>query len=249
MGYVAANAVAWAKTQVGFHEGPNNKNPYSLWQYGNSYNPWCASFQCQAQYLGGYRFNQEATPCTYGDKGEAYTPTEKLRAQQHGTWRDKWWRAQPGDAVLFDWFNNGLIDHVEIVIYDDGTNIVTIGGNTSDAVLYRTRDRKYIAGFWAISQSKQAQPVFTLATLKAIKKLHDWKKRVTANPVRLGDTNSDSLILNDLLIARGLLVKRSNTYNKATRKAVHHFKTARKLENTDGTVFGGLAAEAILTPR
>lgn len=245
MAYVKENAVAWAKTQVGFHEGPNNKNPYSLWQYGNSYNPWCASFQCMANYMGGYRF----VGCSYGEKGEAYTPTEKMRAQQQGTFRDKSFRALPGDAVLYDWGNNGLIDHVEIVLYDDGNHLITIGGNTSDSVAYRTRDRAYVAGFWALSQDVQAKPVITPADLVAIKKLLEWKKRVTENPLKFGEKNRplDTLTLSKLLIAKGLLVKPSKVYGPAIREAVHHLKTAKKLPNTDGKVFGGLAAVAILS--
>lgn len=243
MAYVKEQAVAWAKTQVGFHEGPRNRNPYSLWQYGNSYNPWCASFQCMAQYMGGYRF----VNCSYGERGEAYTPTEKLRAQQQGTFRDKWFRAEPGDAVLFDWGNNGQIDHVEVVIYDDGNHIITIGGNTSDSVAYRTRDRAYVAGFWALSQDPQAQPVITPAQLAAIKKLADWKARVTLKPLELGDRGRDVKILNDLLVAKGLLVKTGVAYGKATRAGVHHLKIAKKLPNTDGTHFGGPAATALLT--
>lgn len=245
MAYVKEQTVAWAKTQVGFHEGYNNRNPYSLWQYGNSYNPWCASFQCMAQYMGGYRF----VNCSYGQKGEAYTPTEKLRAQQQGTFRDKWWRAEPGDAVLFDWGNNGLIDHVEVVIYDDGNHIVTIGGNTSDSVAYRTRDRAYVAGFWALSQDPQAKPVVTPADLTAIKKILAWKQRVTDKPLKFGDTDRplDTLTLSKLLISRGLLVRESSVYGPAVRQAVHHLKMAKKLPNTDGKVFGGVAATALLT--
>lgn len=245
MSYDKNATVAWAKTQVGFHEGPNNKNPYSLWQYGSSYNPWCASFQCMAQYMGGYRFKN----CSYGEKGEAYTPTEALRAQQQGTWRNKWWRAQPGDAVLFDWGNNGLIDHVEIVVYDDGNRIVTIGGNTSDGVYYRTRDRSYVAGFWALSEDKQAKPPIDFVALAALIKLVAWKRRVAKNPLHQGQLSNDVSILCDLLISKGLLAKKSNIYTKAVRSAVHHFKILYKLSNDDGRVFGGEAASALLKPR
>ncbi len=159
MTYNAEASVVVAKSYVGYHEGRNNYNIFSPWQGLNPYNPWCASFTCYCSVQGGgYRFPDNST---FGYKGEAYTPTTKIRAQQEGIWRDKWWRAAPGDHILFDWANNGLIDHVELVIYDDGTNIVTIGGNTSDAVLYRKRDRHYVAGFVALSQSPQAvkQPV------------------------------------------------------------------------------------------
>ncbi len=156
MTYHADRAVATAKSYLGYHEGANNSNPFSVWQGLDDNNPWCASFTCYCSVEGGgYRFPANST---FGYKGEAYTPTTKLRAQQEGIWRDKWWRSAPGDHVLFDWGNNGLIDHVELVIADDGTKIVTIGGNTSNGVYYRTRDRHYVAGFVGLSQSPQAAP-------------------------------------------------------------------------------------------
>lgn len=237
-------AVAWAKSQVGFREGHNNQNPYSLWQYGNAYNPWCASFQSMAQYEGGYRF----VGCTYGERGEAYTPTEKLRAQQQGTWRDKNWRAAPGDAVLFDWGNNGLIDHVELVVFDDGNRIITIGGNTSDSVLYRTRDRQFVAGFWAVTQDASQAPA--PVDLAAIKKITDWRNKVAATPLHEGDHGNTVAILNQLLIALGWMVepKNMNVYGKPTVAGVRHMKTALKFDDKDGKKFGGPAADALLAP-
>lgn len=154
MTYLAARSVAAAQSFVGYHEGNNNYNIFSPWQGLNPYNPWCASFTCYcAVEAGGYRFPDNST---FGYKGEAYTPTMKTRAEQEGIWRDKAWKASPGDFVEFDWGNDGLIDHVELVIADDGTNLVTIGGNTSNGVYYRKRDRYNVAGFVALSQSPQA---------------------------------------------------------------------------------------------
>lgn len=248
MTYSGAATVAWAKTQVGFHEGWNNYNPYSAWQYGGPNNPWCASFQCMAQYMGGYRFKG----CTYGDKGEAYVPTEALRAQAQGTWRDKYWRAEPGDAVFHDWEGNGEFDHVSIVVYDDGKYLLTIGGNTSDAVAYRTYDRSSVVGFWALSQDPQAIPdvkQLTAAEWKAIKQLVAWKDRVCKTALRQGDTNSDTLILNNLLVKLGFMVVSNNTYWKATRSAVYNFKRVRGMSNTIGYTFGCEAATEILSPK
>src|SRR6185312_11409148 len=39
---------------------------------------------------------------------------------------------QPGDAVVFDWEQNGDIDHVGIVKSVDGSTIYTIEGNSGD---------------------------------------------------------------------------------------------------------------------
>lgn len=249
MTYNAAASVAYAKTQVGYHEGANNSNKFSPWQGLDDNNPWCASFVCYcAVQAGGYHF---PTNSTFGIKGEAYTPTMKTRAQQEGIWRDKHWRALPGDFVEFDWGNNGVIDHVELVIYDDGVNIITIGGNTSDQVAYRKRDRTYVAGFVALSQSPQAKPVLDPAAIAGIKKLIAWQKDVTKTPLEQADTNGNVTVLNQLLVARGLMAttKYMNTYTKATRDAVVHFKRLAKLPNDVGTRFGGDAAAAILAPR
>lgn len=156
MTYDAGKSIEIAKSFLGYHEGANNNNQFSAWQGLNPNNPWCASFACYCACNAGFAFPANST---FGVKGEAYTPTMKLRAQQAGYWRDKTWRAQPGDFVEYDWGNDGLIDHVEIVIADDGVHLVTIGGNVSDAVSYRTRDRTYVAGFVALSQAGQSAPV------------------------------------------------------------------------------------------
>lgn len=152
MSYVPDLAVAVAKSFIGYREGYNNSNMFSVWQGLDDNNPWCASFTCYCSWHAGYRF---PTNNTFGERGEAYTPTTKQRALEEGLWHTKEWRAQPGDHVLFDWGNNGLIDHVELVVWDDGNKIITIGGNTSNGCYYRTRDRTYVAGFYALSQSSQ----------------------------------------------------------------------------------------------
>ena len=246
MSYSGDQAVAWAKTQVGFHEGPNNANPFSAWQYGGPNNPWCASFQCRAEYEGGYRF----VGCTYGERGEAYTPTEALRAKQQGTWRDKTWRAQPGDAVLFDWKNDGLIDHVELVVYDDGIRLITIGGNTSDGVYFRTRDRTYVAGFWALSQDPQAKPVVDPKVLGVLAALNAWEKDVAEHPLELGAKGPRVKVLNDLLLHRGLVARTGSAYGKDTRAGVHHLKLIRQKKtgepDVDGRHVAGPAAHFLL---
>lgn len=150
--YIPHNAVLEAEGDVGFHEGSNNWNPYSLWQYGNPNNPYCNSAACKWAYDAGFRFWSD---CTYGEKGEAYTPTYAERAKTHGVWRDKNWRAKEGDDVEFDWEHNGVIDHVEKVVADDGTTIITVGGNTSNGVYYRRRDRTYVTNFVALSEAGQ----------------------------------------------------------------------------------------------
>lgn len=152
MSYRPEESVSAAERDIGWTEGRNNSNPYSEWQYGSRYQPYCLSATCFWSWVAGFRFWSN---CTFGEKGESYTPTYRTKAQEHGVWRNKWWKSNHGDDVEFDWGNNGLIDHVEKVKYDDGTTIITVGANTSNGVYYRRRDRTYVAGFVALSEAGQ----------------------------------------------------------------------------------------------
>lgn len=154
MTYAAAQQLAGARRDIGYHEGPNNENRYSLWQYGSAFNSWCASASSYwAVQDGGFRF---ADFFTYGYKGESYCPTFVANLERMGLKRDASYRAQPGDLVFFSWDRNGVADHCETVVQDDGELILTIGGNTSDGVYARTRDRKYVMAFGALSAAGQS---------------------------------------------------------------------------------------------
>ncbi|MBG0828703.1 CHAP domain-containing protein [Planomonospora sp. ID67723] len=63
---------------------------------------------------------------------------------RHGTWhtRASGYTPQPGDAVVFDWNNNGEIDHVGMVKSADGSTVHTIEGNSGD----RIREKSYSRG-------------------------------------------------------------------------------------------------------
>lgn len=155
MTYVQPHSMAYAKSQVGTKETGNNCQQYSDEQYGVRCPPggWCMSFASRVAREGGYVFEPGAT---FGPKGFAYTGSAINWAQRHGLWRNRYYRAQPGDWVIFDWNGDGLTDHVEVNEIDDGVQFVTIGGNTGNAVLYRIRDRKYVNCIIALSASSQA---------------------------------------------------------------------------------------------
>lgn len=90
------------------------------------------------------------------------------------------------------------------------------------------------------------------ATLDAIRRLLEWKQRVTDRPLHYRQTNGDVTILNNLLINRVLLDqrKKSNTYGRATREAVNHLKRLTpSIHDKNGEVFGSEAAAALLAPR
>lgn len=112
--------------------------------------------------------------------------------------------------------------------------------------------RNYQDGFILPGVNYHLEPPVDPKVLEALVKLQKWAKDVGASPLEQGDTNGHVTILNQLLIARALLPTKlayMNTYTKATRDAVVHFKRLAKLANDVGTRFGGDAATAILAPR
>lgn len=140
-----ASARYWA--DIGFREGSNNRNPFSFWQYGNYYAPYCDSFVCYAAYMGGFRFHGS----DYGDRGYAWVTAHHLAANAQGLSRRNTSPVRPGWLAIF---NFGKPDqHIEMVISrDDPTKALpstfaTIGGNTGDAVLYRIRYRRDVQTF------------------------------------------------------------------------------------------------------
>lgn len=154
MSYSVAAQIEEAKRWVGFHEGPGNQQPFTSWQFSGSLRnlAWCGSFAdwCAVE-KGGFRWSY----AQLGYKGNAYVPAAVTASRRMGTWRSAWTRAQPGWQVIFDWNRDGEADHIETVVMDDGHKLITIGGNTSDAVLYRTRDRLYLMGFCALNMAGQ----------------------------------------------------------------------------------------------
>src|SRR5690606_340837 len=74
---------------------------------------------------------------------------------QHASWFKKTHRwgkeAKKGSVVFFDWDRGssiGAIDHVGIVVKDNGDGtITTIEGNTDDKVQKKVRDKGLVVGY------------------------------------------------------------------------------------------------------
>lgn len=115
-----------ARTQIGFHEGANNSNPYGLW-YGIPNAPYCAMgvSWCFAQ-AGLSHLIAAQTP-----KGFSYNPVALAWFQRQGMVVNKM-AGQPGDLVFFDWNGDGVADHVEILEAASPGGITTIGFNTGN---------------------------------------------------------------------------------------------------------------------
>jgi hypothetical protein len=153
--YYVENHIANLKHWVGFHEGFDNANPFSLWMgYGTSHLPWCGAFANYCAVTAGFRW---PSYCQFNYKGDGYVPLSEQHAKEMGLWRDKHSHAKPGWQVIYDWTFDGVADHIETVLQDsDNQNtLVTIGGNTGDAVQYKLRDRTYIRGFIALDEAGQ----------------------------------------------------------------------------------------------
>lgn len=152
-------SLAALESQSGYHEGPNNENDFTKWQTDDAWSgaAWCDSFaQWGAAGNGGFVWQDT---CQFGPKGDAYCPYTVRHAQDFGLWVDKSSAAQPGWQILFDWTGDGVADHIGTVVEDRGDGrIVTIEGNTSDAALYRLRDRTYVLGFVALTDDAPAPP-------------------------------------------------------------------------------------------
>lgn len=145
MTFNPAAMIAEARSHVGFHEGPNNENPFSRWQYGDTFEPWCDSFVSYCAFQAGYRFPDYYT---FGEKGDNNVGFTHQHAIRQGTWRSSSTIARPCWLVILSF---GVPDqHIEIVLQDGGGAIQTIGGNTGDSVAYRTRQRQNVVGFVAL---------------------------------------------------------------------------------------------------
>jgi hypothetical protein len=131
--------------QEGYQEGANNSNKYGEW-YGwdhvswcAMYVTWCAEKNRSASFARGLRY--------------AYCPyvVADARAGRYGLRVVSAAAAKRGCLCLFDWNDDGIADHIEIVTLGPGrgNSFHTIGGNTSsgmggpqsngDGVYQRTR--------------------------------------------------------------------------------------------------------------
>ncbi len=113
-----------ARTQIGFHEGASNENPYGIW-YGIPNAPYCAMgvSWCFAQ-VGLSHLIAAQTP-----KGFSFNPAALHWFQMQGMVVNKF-AGQPGDLVFYDWNGDGVADHVELLEAASSGGITTIGFNT-----------------------------------------------------------------------------------------------------------------------
>src|SRR5664279_1490847 len=126
----AAQVIALAESQVGIKESPAGSNnvKYGAWS-GYNYQPWCASFVSWVFAHAGAPLPNVGIP-----HGFVYTPSAVNWAKAHGVWSESGHYA-PGDIVLYCWNGTGLAEHTGIVVHDNGSQILTIEGNTGPSNL------------------------------------------------------------------------------------------------------------------
>ena len=135
-----------AKKDIGYKGNPN---VYTKWYCkDNKTHAWCGMYQ---QYL----FKKEMK-CNWLDSCSnfAYVPTIVSWAKKKGYWNTNYTKAKTGDLVIYNWqpTKKGHYSHVGMVEKVSGNNLISIEGNTTNAlgkkncVAKKTRNKKYIAG-------------------------------------------------------------------------------------------------------
>ena len=119
-----------AKQQVGNVGG----QPYWSWYGFNSRVEWCACF----------------VSWCYGQAGLSEPRFAACQSQgipwftSHGQWGARGYEnIAPGDAIFFDWDNDGSADHVGLVIGTDGSRVYTVEGNSGDACKIKSYSLDY----------------------------------------------------------------------------------------------------------
>lgn len=106
----------------------NKITPLPRGYEGTSSDSWCAMFVCGIAWALGFRSWPWECSCTLIRK----------EAKARGIWREGW-SAMPklGDWIIYDWGNNGTMDHIGAVCAIIGNNAFVVEGNYDDAVKIR----------------------------------------------------------------------------------------------------------------
>ncbi|GAA1021779.1 hypothetical protein Aple_073060 [Acrocarpospora pleiomorpha] len=105
---------------------------------------WCADFSKYVWKNAGVPYAD--VPETSGGVLTGWASSFKDYGTTHGTWhtRGSGYTPQPGDALVFDWDQNGVIDHVGIVKSANSSTVYTIEGNSGDRVKENSYSRTNI---------------------------------------------------------------------------------------------------------
>ena len=141
--------LAWARSQIGYHEGAGNQNKYAEtvtqaigWNAQGQ--PWCSVFVIAAMAACFGTENACAMLCTEVGKASAACKANADAFKAAGRFSRF---PRRGDQIFF--FYDGDINHTGFVESANGSTVTTIEGNSSDGVrrnTYSMTDPK-IAGY------------------------------------------------------------------------------------------------------
>jgi hypothetical protein len=130
----AASLLNNARSNLGWHEGPNNQNPYTQHVMGDAHQPWCAAFVStmleQANVPGISHSSSNRGMWSASASGLASQFQQAGRYFASGTQQP-----QPGDVIFFG--GRGGEHHTGIVEKVENGKVYTIEGNSSDKVSER----------------------------------------------------------------------------------------------------------------
>jgi hypothetical protein len=111
-------------------------------QFRNS--DWCADFSKYVWKNAGVPYAD--VPELSGGILTGWAASFKDYGTKYGTWhtRASGYTPQPGDAVVFDWEQNGDIDHVGIVTSVNSSTVYTIEGNSGNRTKANSYDRSNV---------------------------------------------------------------------------------------------------------
>ena len=219
--------VATAKSYVGCKE--SNGSHKKIIDLYNSHKPlargykvkytdqWCATFVSAVSIACGLT-DIMPTECSCSKMIELY---KKL-----GCWKEADnYVPSPGDLIMYDWEDSGSGDntgqpnHVGIVASVEGTSIIVIEGNKSEAVAYRamTVNGKYIRGYCVPNYAKIA-PVAAVTHVNV--KVPSLRQKSTGGAVKA---------LQAILTAAGHSTVVDGSFGPATEKSVKAYQKARGL--------------------
>lgn len=140
-----------ACSYIGTYDGGNNSVIFNTHYYGTTVTgdayPWCCAFVWDIFKMCG------ASDLFYNGKKTAYCPTVLNWGNTNGLTVNKA-NGQYGDIIIFDWNNDGIADHIGLIISknSDGS-YTTVEGNTANYnysnggyVLKMTRYQSQIIG-------------------------------------------------------------------------------------------------------
>jgi len=228
--------IAWAESQIGTKEGPNNWNKYAasgdmtkLYGWNVQNQPWCDVF-VDAGFITcfGYEIGSAMTYQFAGCSGAACASSANYY-KQRGAWFQT---PELGDQIFF--IVGGGINHTGIVTYVGDGSVVTVEGNSSDMVARRNYSigSPQIAGY--------GRPNWLLAGRDIIvpPKEEEEGTDVVLPTLQKGSTGMAVKAAQLILIGRGYSCGfwgADGDFGNGTEKAVKKFQTDMTIE-ADGVI-------------